>query len=117
MGNDLNQATPTTLYSSDPPIAPKGQLQKRNLQGSLLPNNLGMGVSLGAWASTAVCDADGQVARQAMRVITIEFPGNKRPLDYTPAERAEHEKQLRLYAASISQVFLAKQFVENKTQL
>lgn len=116
-GNGLAQNKPTTLYSSDPPIAPKGHLQKRNLRGSVLPNNLGTGVSLGAWASTAVCNADGQMERQAMRVITVEFPGNKRPTDYTKAEKGEHEKQLRLYAAAISQVFLAQQLVETESDI
>jgi hypothetical protein len=115
MGNCLTGGQPTTLYSSDPQIAPKGQLQKRNLHGSPLPNNLGVGVSLGAWASTAVCDATNiENNRPAMRVITIEFPGNKRPVDYTPAERKEHEKQLQLYAAAISTTFLGEQYVEKQ---
>ena len=111
-GNGLAANTPNTLYSSDPPIAPKGALQKRNLYGSQLPNNLGMGVSLGSWAATAVCDANRQYQRPAMRVITVEFPGNKRPADYTAAERKEHEKQLSLYAGAISQVFLTQTFTQ-----
>ena len=112
-GNKLGEAQPTTLYGSDPAIAPKGSLQQRNLQGSVLPNNLGTGVSLGAWGTTAVCDEGlSQYNRPAMRVITVEFPGNKRPEDYTASERKEHEKQLQLYAAAISRVFLAQQFIE-----
>lgn len=110
-GNAVD-STPTTLYSSDPAIAPKGAPQKRNLTGSYLPNNRGTGVSLGAWASTAVCDEAAQTSRKAIRVVTIEFPGNKRPEDYTDAESREHQKQLQLYTSAISQIFLGEHFVE-----
>jgi hypothetical protein len=96
-----------TLYHNDPYIAEQGQLQIRNLCGSQLNNLLGCGVSLGTWASTAVCDtAQLFKNRSAMRVITVEFPGNKRPVDYTAAERKEIEKQVQLYASAISNIFL-----------
>ena len=110
-GNALD-SSPTALYGNDPAIAPQGTVQKRNLYGSTLPNNRGAGVSLGAWASTAVCDAELQQYRKAIRVITVEFPGNKRPADYTEAESLEHQKQLALYTAAISQIFLGEHYVE-----
>jgi len=110
-GNALD-SSPTTLYGSDPAIAPAGTFQKRALTGSFLPQNRGTGVSLGAWASTAVCDEALQSNRKAIRVITIEFPGNKRPDDYTDAEATEHKKQLELYTAAISQIFLGEHYVE-----
>ncbi|MGV3657072.1 MAG: hypothetical protein ACO1NX_03925, partial [Chitinophagaceae bacterium] len=110
-GNAID-SSPTALYSSDPAIAPKGSVQKRALHGSNLPNKRGAGVSLGAWASTGVCDAEQQYQRKAIRVITVEFPGNKRPEDYTEAESREHHKQLELYTAAISQIFLGEHYIE-----
>lgn len=112
-GNALDSKKPTTLYITDPAIAPKGAVQKRALTGSYLPNRRGTGVSLGAWASTAVCDAELNQYRNAIRVITIEFPGNKRPTDYTPAEQQEHQKQTQLYSAAIAQIFLGNHFTED----
>ncbi len=113
-GNALDSMA-NALYHNDPEIAPAGQLQKRNLRGSLLNKNLGSGVSLGTWASTAVCDTvQLHKSRNPMRVITVEFPGNKRPADYTEAEKKEHEKQVQLYASAISQVFLNNHSTEDE---
>lgn len=112
-GNNLHKQ-PTSLYYTDPPPAAPGQRQKRNLNGSKLPGNRGHGVSLGSWASTAVDDpANPHHNRPAMRLITVEFPGYKRPADYTnPAARQRCNQQVRLYAAAVREIFLANLYVE-----
>jgi hypothetical protein len=111
-GNKL-QETPTALYYKDPPVAAPGHLQKRNCHGSVLSNNRGHGVSLGSWASTAVIDSvHAENNRPAIRLLTMEFPGYKRPLDYSPEQRPYQQKQVQLYAAAIQTVFLEASFVE-----
>ena len=112
-GNAIDSSA-TTRYSSDPAIAPAGMPQKRNFTGSSLPNNRGTGVSLGAWASTAVCDSEQQ--RKAIRVITVEFPGTKRPTDYTGAESEAYQRQLQLYTEAISLIFLGEHYPEPDNQ-
>jgi hypothetical protein len=112
-GNYIDSA-PRTLYCNDPAIAAPGLVQQRNLRGSVLPGDLGCGVSLGSWASTAVCDStDAAKNRPAMRLITVEFPGYKRPIDYSKEERATVHKGIQLYAAAISRVFLGNHHTEN----
>ncbi|MEI9809909.1 MAG: hypothetical protein WDO16_19705 [Bacteroidota bacterium] len=77
-GNGLAKK-PTALYYKDPlPVLP-GNLQKRNMTGSALNAKRGSGVSLGTWASTAVAnEKDAARNREAMRILTIEYPGYKK---------------------------------------
>lgn len=105
---------PTTLYRSDPPVAAPGHKQKRNLHGSRLPGNRGYGVSLGSWASTAVHDPEHhEFNRPAIRILTVEFPGCKRPEDYSNLSQQQYcRKQIGLYAGAITSVFLADFQVE-----
>jgi hypothetical protein len=99
---------PTALYHNDPPVAPAGEIQKRNLQGSKLPNGRGAGTSLGSWATTEVCEEEGHHNRPPIRLITIEFPGYKRPSDYkTWAEQKMMRQQVQLYAEAITRIFLS----------
>jgi hypothetical protein len=99
---------PSSIYHSDPPVAAPGQKQQRNLHGSRLPNNRGYGVSLGSWASTAVSDpANPKYDRPAIRLLTVEFPGCKRPADYSdPAKRQYYRDQVTAYAGAITSIFL-----------
>ena len=112
-GNRLN-TTPTALYHCDPAVAKPGEIQNRNLHGSKLPGNRGFGVSLGSWAATAVHDADVETnSRQAIRLFTMEFPGNKRPSDYTGfQQRFICTERVNAYAGSIAKIFLAEKYVE-----
>jgi hypothetical protein len=105
-GNQLATA-PTALYYCDPHIAPAGAKQPRNIHGSQLAGNRGYGVSLGGWASTAVCDDDTMLSRPAMILLTVEFPGNKRPEDYDAVNEKETCTQnVMQYAKALQQVFL-----------
>lgn len=112
-GNCLHKK-PTALYYKDPAPAPAGSLQKRNFSGSSLPGKRGGGVSLGTWGSTAVVDAgDPTKSRDAMRILTMEFPASKRPSDYTlKNEQAFYQRQVELYAAALKNIFLKEYFVE-----
>lgn len=112
-GNYL-ATNPNALYYKDPEPVAAGQFQKRNFTGSFLPGKRGGGVSLGTWASTAVFDEhDSTKNRDAIRILTIEFPGSKRPVDYLlKTEQDFCQKQVELYAGSIYNVFLQKYFVE-----
>lgn len=101
-GNQLSDR-PSSLYYCDPPVAAEGTAQRRNFQGSKLPNGRGHGVSLGTWATTAVDNP----ARPAMRVITIEFPGYRRSSDYpAPEDQQRVSLLVSLYAASVKNIFL-----------
>jgi hypothetical protein len=114
-GNHLDNI-PTALYYNDPAIAPEGEYQSRNMEGAKLPLDRGQGVSLGSWASTAVCDSIYPSSnRIAMRLITVEFPGYKRPGDYTDAkEQAYYKEVLDLYVAAIMKYFFSPTFEEQK---
>ena len=113
-GNRLNKK-PTALYYKDPAPAPAGFLQKRNLSGSSLPGKRGGGVSLGTWASTAVADKkDPAKNRDAIRIITMEFPGSKRPVDHKKELQAFYQQQVELYAAALKNIFLREYFIEEK---
>ena len=108
-GNFSN--TNTALYYKDPAIVPAGCLQERNTHGSQLPGNRGFGISLGGWATTAVCD--GKNDRAAIRVITVEFPGYKSLMHYTDqAGKLLYLNNLQLYAQAITEVFLGNLLVE-----
>ena len=112
-GNRLN-TKPTVLYHCDPVVAKPGEKQNRNLHGSKLPGNRGFGVSLGSWAATAVQDQEDETNnRPAIRLFTMEFPGNKRPSDYAGfQQRFITTQRVEAYAASIAKVFLADRYVE-----
>ena len=113
-GNRL-ATNPNALYYKDPLPVAAGEFQKRNFTGSFLPGKRGGGVSLGTWASTAVFDEhDSAKNRDAMRILTIEFPGSKRPIDYQlQKEQDYYQKQVELYAGSLYMVFLQEYFVES----
>lgn len=111
-GNNLKKK-PTALYYKDPIPAPAGMLQRRNMTGSILNANRGSGVSLGTWGATAVVAEDSALSRPAMRIITIEYPGCKRPIDYkTPAERQYHQRQVKTFAEALAVNFLGEGYVE-----
>jgi Zinc carboxypeptidase len=109
IGNHLQQS-PTALYYNDPEIALRGFLQKRNLNGSSMPNNRGSGVSLGGWAATAVCD--DAIQRDAVRLITVEFPAYLSSSAYEGREKRNCVFNLELYAMAIKEVFLSGNWVE-----
>jgi hypothetical protein len=91
-------------YLHDPAVAAPGTVQKRNLCGACNKTAPG-GVSLGGWASTAVNDE--QYARDAMTIITMEFPGCMRPGDYADLTQAACILRLQqAFAGSIREVFL-----------
>ena len=102
-GNRLD-TQPTAVYHCDPVVVPAGSFQKRNLHGSKLPNNRGYGVSLGSWATTAVCEEGKQ--RDAIQLLTVEFPGYKNSSAYQGKERENRLMNVRLYANAIVKVFL-----------
>ncbi|MBL7738933.1 MAG: hypothetical protein JNK14_06910 [Chitinophagaceae bacterium] len=101
--------SPTALYYKDPRPSPAGFLQKRNMTGSVLNAKRGSGVSLGTWGSTAIVnEKDSLKNRDAMRVITIEYPGYKRSSDHsTVSRRLAEQRQTELFAAAIKDIFLA----------
>jgi hypothetical protein len=106
-GNSL-AINPTALYYNDPEIASAGSLQKRNLHGSSLPNNRGFGVSLGGWATSAVCSEKDAMIRDAIQLITVEFPGYKPSSAYS--EKAQKDSctlNIQLYSSAVSSVFLS----------
>ncbi len=113
-GNQLNKK-PTALYYKDPTPVAKGALQKRNMTGSVLNGHRGSGISLGTWGTTAVYeDTDTIKNRPAMRVLTIEFPGAKRPEDHTTIQQRKYwQQQVYAFAAAIQQIFLEDHFSES----
>jgi hypothetical protein len=114
-GNELEQH-PSALYCKDPNIAPKGFFQKRNINSSVLIKGKGHGVSLGGWASTAIEDSVNPTNnRDAIRLITMEFPGYKRPVDYnTIAQQNYYQRQVQLYAAAVKTIFLENYYTEEE---
>jgi hypothetical protein len=114
-GNNLAKK-PTTIYYKDPAPSQAGNLQKRNMTGTTLNLKRGSGVSLGTWGSTAIAnEKDPSKNREAMRILTIEYPGYKRPLDYkTEAQQLLQQKQTELFAAAIETIFLGQYFTEIK---
>ena len=112
-GNNL-QHKPTALYYKDPLPVAEGAFQPRNFKGSFIPGQRGGGVSLGTWAATAVVDKnDPNRNRDAMRIITMEFPGSKRPVDYKKELQPHYAQQVSSYASSIRTVFLGDYFPES----
>jgi hypothetical protein len=115
-GNRLD-SQPTAVYYKDPPVAALGQWQPRSCHTACLPHNPGHGVTLGSWASTAVQDAGNTALnRPAIRLLTMEFPGYKRPQDYTALQQPYYEKQISLYMAAIQHIFLGPVFEEETTR-
>ncbi|MDQ3277155.1 MAG: hypothetical protein M3Q06_02445 [Bacteroidota bacterium] len=113
-GNNL-QTGPTSLYYLDPPIAERGQKQERSFDGSK-GTGRAKGVSLGSWASTAVCHPDEALRRPAIRTFTMEFPGYLRPSEYkTETEQKQYDKLVQVYASSIHAYFLQSYFVEDES--
>jgi hypothetical protein len=114
-GNKLDKE-PTALYYKDPVPVTAGSLQKRNMTGSALNGKRGSGVSLGTWASTAVSNQkDRSKKREAMRIITMEYPGYQRPSDYTiPSQQLYQQKQVEWFASAIRTIFLGKYYAENE---
>ena len=110
-GNKV-KTSPSPLYYLDPKPALAGQIQQRNLTGMNLMGRID-GVSLGSWASTAVCDEANNYQRDAIRLLTIEFPGYKKPAEYIQQrEREWYEKQVELYSGAIYNYFLQPYCVE-----
>jgi hypothetical protein len=109
LGNQLATA-PSSRYPNDPSIAHIHQFQPRSTCGSSLPSGKGCGVSLGSWATTAVEDKDFPFYnRDAITLITMEFPGYKRPQDYAlEKDQKYNQRQVKLYASSIKKIFLAE---------
>lgn len=104
-GNSIH-TQPTALYYLDPAVAAAGQVQQRNFQGSNVAKR-GHGVSLGGWCTTAVCDNESGYQRPAITLLTMEFPGYERPLEYKKAtDRNYYASMVDLYAASIKNCFL-----------
>ncbi|MNZ95485.1 hypothetical protein D3C78_1146340 [compost metagenome] len=101
-------------YPKDPMIVAKGCFQPRSINGSYLPNKRGCGVSLGSWATTAIEDADySENNREAIRLITVEFPGYKRPVDYKdPVLQKQCAFEIDLYAKAIVSIFLNDNYTE-----
>jgi hypothetical protein len=115
-GNNLAM-NPTALYYHDPQIAAVGSLQKRNLHGSPLPKDRGFGVSLGGWATSAICKEDSLV-RDAIPLITVEFPGYKPSFAYaTEVEKEQCQFNIQLYSAAVTSIFLSEVSEEQKNEL
>ncbi|MBC7849829.1 MAG: hypothetical protein H7Y31_08835 [Chitinophagaceae bacterium] len=112
-GNKL-LTQPSSLYYKDPIAALRGSIQKRNLTGANLPGGKGHGVSLGGWASTAIADPIcPDRNRPAIRLITVEFPGYKRPADYRDqTQRQMMQQQVSIYSNAIREIFLGNYYVE-----
>jgi hypothetical protein len=112
-GNNLVK-NPTALYYKDPVPVAAGYPQKRNMTGSALNAKRGSGVSLGTWASTAVAnEKDPAKNREAMRILTIEYPGYKRPADYqSESQQLFQQKQTELFAKAIETFFLGNYYRE-----
>ena len=106
-GNTLTRR-PQAHYYKDPLPVAENEFQRRNIAGSPMPGYKGNGISLGTWASTAVRDTGNPAKnRDAIRIITIEFPGSRRPADYeSKPARKECQRQVKLYASAIRAVFL-----------
>lgn len=114
-GNALYRR-PQAHYYKDPLPVAKNEFQRRNIAGSPMPGYKGNGISLGTWASTAIKDhTDPSRDRDALRIITIEFPGSKRPVDYSDTSlKYDCQKQIKLYAAAIRTVFLQAVCIESQ---
>ena len=94
------------VYHFDPPAVAHGHYQQRNLCGSRIPGRRGEGASLGSWATTAVCSDDPALKRDAISMITVEFPGYRSSIYQQEVEKFNYFLNLRLYSLALSSVFL-----------
>lgn len=108
-GNHLD-SIPSALYYKDPSAVMAGYPQKRNTEGSALKDDRGKGISLGTWATTAVCRGQREGYRAAISLITVEFPGYK-----TDRRSAKTEVNLRAYTHAILEALCSS--VEENTVL
>lgn len=106
-GNGLPENN-NTLYYKDPAAVQAGQWQPRNFTGSFGKQLRGAGVSIGTWGSTAIAlEEDMYLNRPAMRVITVEFPGSKRPEDYANSQdKTRCHQQMDAFVVALRKVFL-----------
>lgn len=113
-GNRLSTRT-NALYYKDPQPVKAGQWQKRNMTGSFVSANRGSGVSMGTWGTTAIrTEVDSSRNRDAMRVLTLEFPGARRALDHKSMKlQQQTEIQVAAFVSSIQKVFLGKYYPED----
>ena len=108
-GGSINSISPENIpvvYHNDPSVVPAGLFQPRNLQGSKLPGQRGHGTSLGSWATTAVCNDDTAFSRNALSLITVEFPGYKSSIFQKNEEKFNYFLNLRLFSLALTSVFL-----------
>lgn len=110
-GNGLPERY-NTLYYKDPAAVAAGQWQPRNFIGSFGKQLRGAGVSMGTWGSTAIALEDNpELNRPAMRVITVEFPGSKRPVDFETSEDKQRcARQLNAFVIALRKVFLGEEY-------
>ena len=113
-GGNKQNGLMSTRYHNDPAIASAGEWQARNTKGSGLPGGRGEGISLGSWASTEVNDPENPIYnRPAMRILTMEFPGYKRPVDYAEINQQENcLRNVKQYANAIYTIFLQNYYTE-----
>lgn len=104
--NSISTDNIPVVYHNDPGVVPAGHYQPRNLQGSKLPGGRGQGISLGSWATTAICNDDSALGRAALILITVEFPGYKSSSYQEKEEKFNYFLNLRLYSLALSSVFL-----------
>jgi hypothetical protein len=98
--------TLTVVYHKDPAVVPEGFIQPRNIQGSQLPAHRGKGISLGSWASTAVNSENESLARPAITLLTIEFPGYKSSPFLEKEQTFNYFLDLNLYTHTVTTIFL-----------
>jgi hypothetical protein len=86
------------------------------MTGSALNANRGSGTSLGTWASTAIANEyDPSKNRDAITIITMEYPGYKRPDDYpVSSQQLFQQRQVELFASAIHTIFLGNYLTEVK---
>lgn len=108
-GNRLD-GIPTAVYYRDPAPEVAGAWQRRNTLGAKLAGDRGAGISLGTWASTAVNDDRSSVGnRDAIMILTMEYPGCRRPEDYQDeTARRWHSRQVGVFAGSVRERFLMR---------
>lgn len=112
-GNRLD-IKPTSLYYKDPAPVARGRFQPRNMSGSKLKGARGNGISLGTWGSTAIAwETDSTRNRNAMRILTLEFPGAKRPDDFSdPLLTQLCSRQVQAFAETLYHIFLGPYHTE-----
>lgn len=108
-----------TLYYRDPVAVPAGYFQPRSFSGSMGRLQRGKGITLGTWASTAIAlESDESLNRNAITVITLEFPGSRRPEDYShEKQRRSCEKQADAFVKSLRSVFLEDRVLIHQEEL